>query len=67
MNDLTVTILLDDYRELLDLKTRVDVVAERAYYDKFIDIEDILLILGTDGAVSVAEKLRKEREERLKK
>ena len=67
MNDLTVTIPLDHYRELLEIKTRADVVAERAYYDKFIDIEDILMILGTEGSIAVAEKFRKEREERLKR
>ena len=46
------------YEELLDIETRVNVVVERLYHDTYLSEEDILWILGTDLAVTKAQKIR---------
>lgn len=46
------------YEELLDIETRVNVVVERLYHDTYLSAEDILWILGTDLAVTKAQKIR---------
>ncbi len=46
------------YEELLDIETRVNVVVERLYHDSYLSEEDILWILGTDLAVTKAQKIR---------
>lgn len=67
---LTVTIPQMEYKQLLDLETRVDVAVERMTNDEYCKIEDVLRILGTELALQrayeIREEERKRREEYLK-
>lgn len=71
MEENSVVIPIEKYEELLDIKTRVSVVVERIVHDKYIKMEDVLWILGTEIAVEAAmeirEKEEKERREYLEK
>ena len=66
-----VRITLEQYEELLDLQTRVDVVAEIALEDTDVKAKDILKILGTHrsliAAREIEEEERKWREKYLQK
>lgn len=53
-----------EYKQLLDLKTRVDVAVERMTNDKYCNLEDVLCILGTELALQRADEIREE--ERLR-
>lgn len=57
---LTVTIPQMEYKQLLDLETRVDVAVERMTNDEYCKIEDVLRILGTELALQKADEIREE-------
>lgn len=57
---MTVKISQDEYKILLDIKTRVDVAVERMTNDKYCDIEDVLRILGTELALQRVDEIREE-------
>lgn len=56
--DLTVTIPISRYEQLLDTETRVDVAVERMTNDEYCKIEDVLRILGTELALQKADEIR---------
>lgn len=62
--NLTVTISLQRYEQLLDIETRVDVAVERIADDKYIDNEAVLRILGTELALQKADEMREESRKR---
>lgn len=66
MDELTVTIPLERYNELLGIKTRMDILTERVLSGR-IEKEDILRVIGSRLAIQEADKIRKkenwEREE----
>lgn len=64
---LLVTIPKEQYEQLLSLKTRVSVAIERARHDRFIKIEDILWILGTEFSIVVAEEIEQKKNEDYKR
>ena len=63
----SILISTEDFVELMGLKTRVDVLIERIAHDDFFFFFDVLRIIGTDDAVVLADKLREQAEERMKK
>lgn len=62
--ELTVAIPINEYKYLLDIETRVDVVVERICNDNYTDNEDILRILGTELALQKADEIREEEQRR---
>lgn len=58
-----VVIPLKRYEELLDIESRVNVAVERVYHEKYISIESLLWILGTELAIETAIELRKKSQE----
>lgn len=58
MKNDTVLISRDRYEELLNIETRVDVVVERIIHEKYLNLESVLWILGTELAVETALELR---------
>lgn len=62
--DLTVTIPQTEYKQLLDLETRVDVAVERMTNDEYCNLEDVLRILGTELALQRADEIREEERKR---
>lgn len=61
---LMVKIPQTEYKQLLDLETRVDVAVGRMTNDKFCDLEDVLRILGTELALQRADEIREEERKR---
>lgn len=55
---MVAVIPLTEYKELLDLKTRVNVAVERIWHDEFIKMEDILWVLNTEIACEIAGEMR---------
>ena len=52
------------YEQLLDLETRVNVAVERILHKEYMEMKEILWILGTDLAIETAHELeRKEKEQ----
>lgn len=67
MENGVVIITQDEYKSLLEIKTRCDVAVERLYHEDFLSKEDFLWILGTESAVELAQELREEdRKQRAK-
>lgn len=60
MENGVVIITQDEYKSLLEIKTRCDVAVERLYHEDFLSKEDFLWILGTESAVELAQELREE-------
>lgn len=60
MENGVVIITQDEYKSLLEIKTRCDVAVERLYHGDFLSKEDFLWILGTESAVELAQELREE-------
>lgn len=54
----TIEIEIGEYVELLDKKTRLEVIAEKARADQYMDSEELLLIAG--GQVETIEKQEEE-------
>lgn len=50
----TIEIKIGEYVELLDKKTRLEVIAEKARADQYIGSEELLIIAG--GPVETVEK-----------
>lgn len=42
----TIEIEIDEYVEFLDKKTRLDIIAEKARADQYMNSEELLLIAG---------------------
>lgn len=63
MSENTITIPVSRFEELIDLETRVNVAVERIYHQGCVGTEDLLWILGTELAVSMAKKMCDEREQ----
>lgn len=61
---LMVKIPQTEYKQLLDLETRVDVAVERMTNDKFCDLEDVLRILGTELALQRVDEIREQERKR---
>lgn len=59
----TVTITLERYEALIRLEERVYLAVDKIVRCNYINTEDLLFILGTELALSKAEKLHKEAEE----
>ena len=55
---MAVTISYEEFQELLDTKTRVDVVVEQIIRKGYIEIEQVLRILGTKDAIQHADELK---------
>lgn len=53
-----VAIFEEEYKNLLDIKTRVDVAVEQIIHNEYIQTEEVLRILGTKEAVRHADALR---------
>ena len=45
------------YEQLLDLETRVNVAVERILHKEYMEMKEILWILGTDLAIETAHEL----------
>lgn len=59
---MVAVIPLEEYRGLLDLKTKVNVAVEQIWHDEFIKMEDILWILNTELACEIAGEMRNKAE-----
>lgn len=57
-----MVIPLKRYEELLDTESRVNVAVERIYHEKYISMESLLWILGTELAVETAMEIREKSE-----
>ena len=53
-----ITISIERYNELLDIETRVNVVAHLLDGKEFITKETILRIIGTEKAIDVADRIK---------
>lgn len=65
--NMAVEILQSEYKMLLALKTRVDVVVERMANDEYCKTEDVLRILGTELALQKADEIREEEKQQHEK
>lgn len=54
------------YEQLLDLETRVNVAVERILHKEYMEMKEILWILGTDLAVETAMELERKDKEKWK-
>ena len=52
-----ITISIERYNELLDIETRVNVVADLLDGKEFVTKETILRIIGTEKAIDVADRI----------
>ena len=58
----TVTLTLERFMQLMELKTRVNILVERIEHDECMNVEELLWALGTENAVEIAQKMRDEKE-----
>lgn len=58
MDVLAVTITLEQYETLIDLKSRVDVLVDLICRNGYIRMEDALRILNTAKAIDKADELK---------
>ena len=63
----SILISIEDFVELMDLKTRVSVLIERIAHDEYFKTEDVLRVLGTCEAVQLADELREKEAERIRR
>lgn len=66
MERMTVAIPVERYEELLKTEVRLNIAVERICHDRFVSMEDLLRILGTEQAIERANEL-KEKSERYRK
>lgn len=66
MERMTVAIPVERYEELLKTEVRLNISVERICHDRFVSMEDLLRILGTEQAIERANEL-KEASERYRK
>lgn len=59
-----VTIKLERYDELIAIEQRAKVLVERIWHDKYLSNEDILWILGTELAETIAVEKQEQREKK---
>lgn len=64
MDNRNVEITLERYEQLIDVESRVNVAVELACNNKYIEIKDLLLILGTEKALAMVNKIIEENEKR---
>ena len=64
MNNRNIEIPLERYEQLIDVESRVNVAVELACNNKYIEIKDLLLILGTEKALAMVNKIIEENEKR---
>ena len=55
------------YEQLLDLETRVNVAVERILHKEYMEMKEILWILGTDLAIETAHELDRRNKEKWNK
>ena len=55
------------YEQLLDLETRVNVAVERILHKEYMEMKEILWILGTDLANETAHELERKDKEKWEK
>ena len=55
------------YEKLLDLETRVNVAVERILHKEYMEMKEILWILGTDLAIETAHELERKDKEKWEK
>ena len=53
-----IAISIERYNELLDIETRVNVVADLLDGKEFVTKETILRIIGTEKAIDVADRIK---------
>ena len=53
-----ITINIERYNELLDIETRVNVVADLLDGKEFVTKETILRIIGTEKSIDVADRIK---------
>ena len=53
-----ITISIERYNELIDIDTRVNVVADLLDGKEFVTKETILRIIGTEKAIDVADRIK---------
>ena len=53
-----ITISIERYNELLDIETRVNVVADILDGKEFVTKETILRIIGTEKEIDVADRIK---------
>ena len=53
-----VTISIERYNELIDIETRVNVVADLLDGKEFVTKETILRIIGTEKAIDIADRIK---------
>ena len=59
---ITVTLTLERFMQLIELETRVNILVERIDHDEYMNVEELLWALGTENAVEIAQKMRDEKE-----
>lgn len=59
--------LQSEHEDYIQMKTRVDIAVELMGRDGYFNKESLLLVLGTEKAMKLAEELRREDEERKAK
>lgn len=64
MDNRNIEITLERYEQLIDVESRVNVAVELACNNKYIEIKDLLLILGTEKALAMVNKIIEENEKR---
>lgn len=62
LEDEYLCIRKQEYLQMIDLETRVDVLVDLLAADKHVDVELELRILGTELAITIANEIKRERE-----
>ena len=62
LEDEYLCIRKQEYLQMIDLETRVDVLVDLLAADKHVDVELELRILGTELAITTANEIKAERE-----
>ena len=65
LEDEYLCIKKQEYIQLIDIETRVNVLVDLLVSKKSISTEDMLRILGTELAISLADDIKREEDERL--
>lgn len=58
MSSNVVVIPLERYEQLLNLETRVSVIIEKLNQDKYMENDELLLILGTEESIKLLDEMR---------
>lgn len=63
----TVTLTLERFMQLMELEIRVNILVERIDHDEYMNVEELLWALGTENAVEIAQKMRDEKERKVRR